>query len=216
MGLVVKLRLPFRLGFAQGKPASAPPGEAGGAAAPAAPRTPDATAQEPATQAAEGAAASLDVDATTTGPAAGAPLATTGNGANSGNAGQSGVQGVDLNASARDAAGPVGVARIVYFDYDSYVIRPEFQSLIEGHARFLKANQARKLMIEGNTDQRGGREYNLALGQKRAEAVRRALALLGVPDSQMEAVSFGKEKPAVDAMNEDAYAQNRRAELVYR
>jgi len=110
----------------------------------------------------------------------------------------------------------VGIARIIYFDYDSYVIKPDFQSLIEGHARFLKANNARRLVIEGHTDQRGGREYNLALGQKRAEAVRRALALLGVPDNQMEAVSFGKEKPAVEGMSEDAFAQNRRAELAYR
>ena len=71
-------------------------------------------------------------------------------------------------------------------------------------------------MIEGNTDQRGGSEYNLALGQKRAEAVRRALALLGVPERQMEAVSFGKEKPAAMGNSEDAYAQNRRAEFSYR
>lgn len=162
-----------------------------------------------------GCSSGVDLDNVPVTDKSGAALAT-GNGANSGNAGQSGVQGVDLNASARDAAGPVGVARVIYFDYDSYVIKPEFQSLIEGHARFLKANTARKLVIEGNTDQRGGSEYNLALGQKRSEAVRRALALLGVPDSQMEAVSFGKEKPAVDAMNEDAYAKNRRAELVYR
>jgi len=162
-----------------------------------------------------GCSSGVDLDNVPVTDKSGAALAT-GNGANSGNAGQSGVQGVDLNASARDAAGPVGVARVIYFDYDSYVIKPEFQSLIEGHARFLKANTARKLVIEGNTDQRGGSEYNLALGQKRSEAVRRALALLGVPDNQMEAVSFGKEKPAVDAMNEDAYAKNRRAELVYR
>ena len=139
-----------------------------------------------------------------------------GNGANSGNTAQSGVAGVDLGQSGRDAAGPVGVSRIVYFDYDSYVIKPEFQSLIEAHSRFLKSSNGRKVMIEGHTDDRGGREYNLALGQKRAEAVRRSLALLGVPDSQMEAVSFGKEKPAVQGNTEDAHAQNRRAELSYR
>ncbi|MFT4242816.1 MAG: peptidoglycan-associated lipoprotein Pal [Acidovorax sp.] len=139
-----------------------------------------------------------------------------GSGANSGNTAQSGVAGVNLGQSASDAAGPVGVSRIVYFDYDSYVIKPEFQSLIEAHSRFIKAAPGRKVMIEGHTDERGGREYNLALGQKRAEAVRRSLALLGVPDSQMEAVSFGKEKPAVQGNNESAYAQNRRAELSYR
>lgn len=85
------------------------------------------------------------------------------------------------------------MARIVYFDFDSYTIKPEFQSLIDGHARFLKANPQRRISIEGHTDERGGREYNLALGQKRSEAVRRSLGLLGVPDSQIEAVSFGKE-----------------------
>ncbi len=103
MGLVVKLRLPFRLGFAQGKPASAPPGEAGGAAAPAAPRTPDATAQEPATQAAEGAAASLDVDATTTGPAAGAPLATFATASPATSAGLAG-RGLDEDRTVEDAS----------------------------------------------------------------------------------------------------------------
>ena len=82
---------------------------------------------------------------------------TTGSGANSGNTSQSGVAGVDLGQSARDAAGPVGVSRIVYFDYDSYVIKPEFQSLIEAHARFIKAGCNRKLMVEGHNDERGGR-----------------------------------------------------------
>ncbi|MDR6215246.1 peptidoglycan-associated lipoprotein Pal [Paracidovorax wautersii] len=137
-------------------------------------------------------------------------------GANAGGTSQSGVAPVDLSQSARDGQGPVGVARIVYFDYDSYVIKPEAQSVIDAHARFIKAVPSRKVMIEGHTDDRGGREYNLALGQKRAEAVRRALGLLGVQDSQMEAVSFGKEKPAVQGSSEDAYAQNRRAELSYR
>lgn len=137
-------------------------------------------------------------------------------GANSGSTGQSGVAGVDLNQSGRDAAGPVGVSRIVYFDYDSYVIKPEFQSLIEAHSRFIKTGQGRKVMIEGHTDERGGREYNLALGQKRAEAVRRSLGLLGVQDGQMEAVSFGKEKPAAQGGTEDVHAQNRRVELSYR
>ena len=112
--------------------------------------------------------------------------------------------------------GPVGVPRIVYFDFDSYTIKPDYQSLIDGHARFLKANPSRSISVEGHTDDRGGREYNLALGQKRSEAVRRALTLLGVNDSQIEAVSFGKEKPAVQGSTEDAYAQNRRAELSYR
>jgi len=137
-------------------------------------------------------------------------------GANAGGAAQSNVAPVDLGASAQQGPGPAGVARIVYFDYDSFVIKPEFQTLIEAHSRFLKANNGRKVVIEGHTDERGGREYNLALGQKRSEAVRRALALLGVPDSQVEAVSFGKEKPAMPGSDEAAMAQNRRAELAYR
>lgn len=136
--------------------------------------------------------------------------------ANAGNTAQSGVAGVDLSQSGQASAGPVGVARLVYFDYDSFVIKPEFQTLIEAHSRFIKAASNRKVMIEGHTDDRGGREYNLALGQKRAEAVRRSLGLLGVSDAQMEAVSFGKEKPANAGGSEDARALNRRAELSYR
>jgi peptidoglycan-associated lipoprotein len=128
----------------------------------------------------------------------------------------SGVTPVTIDQSAQTAQGPVGVARIVYFDFDSYTIKPEYQSLIDGHARFLKANPQRHVTIEGHTDERGGREYNLALGQKRSEAVRRALELLGVADSQIEAVSFGKEKPAVQGTGEAVWAQNRRAEIVYR
>ncbi|MEJ8837483.1 peptidoglycan-associated lipoprotein Pal [Ramlibacter sp. AN1133] len=126
------------------------------------------------------------------------------------------VEPVDATRGATDIAGPNGVGRIVYFDYDSNVIKPEFQNVIEAHARFLKANGSRHVVIEGHTDERGGREYNLALGQRRSEAVRRALELLGVKDSQVEAVSFGKEKPAVPGNDETAFARNRRAEIAYR
>lgn len=105
--------------------------------------------------------------------------------------------------------------RIVYFDYDSFVIKPEFQALIADHARYIKAQSGRKVAIEGHTDETGGREYNLALGQKRADAVRNALGILGVPQGQMEAVSFGKEKPAVAGTTDEAYAKNRRTEIRY-
>ena len=136
-----------------------------------------------------------------------------------GSAGQQGgastVTPVNADPNAGTAQGPVGVARIVYFDYDSYTVKPEFQSIIDGHARFLKGATQRRISIEGHTDERGGREYNLALGQKRSEAVRRALTLLGVSDNQIEAVSFGKEKPAVQGSGEEAWAQNRRAEIRY-
>ncbi|MES2053857.1 peptidoglycan-associated lipoprotein Pal [Polaromonas sp.] len=133
-----------------------------------------------------------------------------------GGASSTAVAPVEIAGANTAAGGPVGVAKIIYFDYDSYVIKPEFQSVVEAHAKYLAANKARKLAIEGHTDERGGREYNLALGQKRAEAVRRALGLLGVTDAQVEAVSFGKEKPAVSGSTEDAYAKNRRAEFNYR
>ena len=129
---------------------------------------------------------------------------------------KTGVTPVTVDPTAGNTIGPAGVARIVYFDYDSYVIKPQFQGLIESHARFLKSNGGRKIVIEGHTDERGGREYNLALGQRRSEAVRRALGLLGVTDSQVEAVSFGKEKPASTGNDESAWSQNRRAEIAYR
>jgi len=129
---------------------------------------------------------------------------------------QSRVAPVAVDNAAALAAGPVGVARLVYFDYDSVAIKTEFQGLIESHARFLRANPARRIAVEGHTDERGGREYNLALGQRRAEAVRRALGLLGVPDNQIEAVSLGKEKPAATGTDEAVYAKNRRAEITYR
>lgn len=112
--------------------------------------------------------------------------------------------------------GPAGVSNVVYFDYDSYTVKPEFQSLLEAHARFMKANKNLRANLEGHTDQRGGSEYNLALGQKRSEAVRRALSVLGISDNQMEAVSFGKEKPAAQGADESAFAKNRRTEIIYR
>lgn len=105
--------------------------------------------------------------------------------------------------------------RTVYFDYDSFVISPDYQALVSENARMILGQTNRKVAIEGHTDERGGREYNLALGQKRAEAVAGAMAILGVPRSQLEAVSFGKEKPAVVGNEENAFSKNRRAEIRY-
>ncbi len=127
---------------------------------------------------------------------------------------QSGVANV-VAEKAGNGIGPVGTAHVVFFDYDSFVIKAEARPVIESHAKFLQANKQRKAMLEGHTDERGGREYNLALGQKRAEAVQRALALLGVPDSQIEAVSYGKEKPAAQGADEASFAKNRRVEFKY-
>lgn len=138
-----------------------------------------------------------------------------GTGGSAGAAGQSGVASVDLSK----AGGPSTAAnlpKVVYFDYDSYVVKDDFRSVVEANAKYLSADRTRKMTIEGHTDERGGREYNLALGQRRAEAVSRALALLGATEGQLEAVSFGKERPAVNGSDEAAYAKNRRAELVAR
>jgi peptidoglycan-associated lipoprotein len=114
-----------------------------------------------------------------------------------------------------DPANPLS-KRSVFFDFDSFTVKPEFQGVVEAHGRYLAANKSRNIVIEGNTDERGGREYNLALGQKRAEAVKQRLQLLGVGDRQIETVSFGKEKPKALGSTEEAWAQNRRADIVYK
>ncbi|MEN9776100.1 MAG: peptidoglycan-associated lipoprotein Pal [Pseudomonadota bacterium] len=113
-----------------------------------------------------------------------------------------------------DPASPLA-KRSVYFDFDSFVIKDEFRSLLEAHAAYLLANPSQRIVIQGNTDERGSREYNLALGQKRSEAVRRALSTLGVPEAQAEAVSFGEERPKATGTDEGSLAENRRADIVY-
>jgi peptidoglycan-associated lipoprotein len=112
---------------------------------------------------------------------------------------------------------PKGVLakRSVYFDFDSYAVRDDGKPVVENHSAYLKQHAQRKVLIQGNTDERGGTEYNLALGQKRAEAVRKAMSALGVPETQMEAVSLGKEKPKAAGHDEAAWAENRRADIVY-
>ena len=102
---------------------------------------------------------------------------------------------------------------MVYFDFDSFVVKDEYRPMIEAHAKVLSTNRGKRMMLEGHTDERGGREYNLALGQKRAEAVLKTMVLLGVQDNQLEAVSFGEERPAVQGSDEAAWAKNRRVEL---
>ena len=139
-----------------------------------------------------------------------------GAGAAGAGAGQSTVTQVQAGPAGADAAGPAGVGRVIYFDFDSFTVKPEFQPLVDQHARFLQGNRGRSVAVEGHTDERGSREYNRALGQKRAEAVRRALTLVGATDAQIEAVSFGEEKPAAMGASEDAYSQNRRVEIRYR
>lgn len=105
--------------------------------------------------------------------------------------------------------------RTVYFDFDSFVIKSEFAPLVEAHAAFLKANGQMRMMVQGNTDERGSREYNLALGQKRSEAVKRALVLLGVNEAQVESVSLGEEKPRCTDQAESCWGENRRSDILY-
>lgn len=128
---------------------------------------------------------------------------------------QAGITGIDLSASNIPGEGPANIAHVVYFDFDSYVVKPEYQSTLQSHAEFLRANRGYTVVLEGHTDDRGGREYNLALGQRRAEAVRQSLDLLGVPGSQTEAVSYGKERPRATGYSEQAHAENRRVEIRY-
>jgi peptidoglycan-associated lipoprotein len=129
--------------------------------------------------------------------------------------------GGDTSATRSAAVDPLNdpsnilYKRSVYFDYDQYTMKEEYRALVEAHGKFLAANPDRKVTIQGNTDERGGSEYNLALGQKRAEAVRRAMVLAGARDSQLEAVSFGKEKPKSTGSDEAAWAENRRADIAY-
>jgi peptidoglycan-associated lipoprotein len=103
----------------------------------------------------------------------------------------------------------------VYFGLDEYTVQAKYQKMLSAHSSYLKANPKQKIIIQGNTDDRGTAEYNLALGQRRSDAVRKSLNLMGVSDDQMEAVSFGKEKPKAEGNNEAAWAENRRADIVY-
>ena len=105
--------------------------------------------------------------------------------------------------------------RSVYYDFDMYSIRDEFQPIVEAHAKFLREHKDLRIRVEGNCDERGSREYNLALGQRRADAIKRALTLLGVPAKQIETVSFGAETPKAQGSNEEAWSENRRSDIVY-
>jgi peptidoglycan-associated lipoprotein len=126
------------------------------------------------------------------------------------------AQGVDpySMAALKDPSSAV-YKRSVFFDFDQYVIKDEFKPLIEAHGKFLVKNPKVKMLIQGNADERGSREYNLALGQKRAEAVKKALLLQGATEGQIEAVSLGEEKPRCTDSNESCWSQNRRSDMLY-
>lgn len=141
---------------------------------------------------------------------------------------QAAATGVTAGAEAAGAAGTTGFEgepledpssplseRVIYFDYDSSTLSTESMNLLEAHAAYLADNPNRQMLVEGHTDERGSREYNLALGERRAESVKQALLLAGARDSQVSTVSYGEESPAAGGSTESAWAQNRRAELVY-
>ncbi len=114
-----------------------------------------------------------------------------------------------------DPANPLSTTRSVYFDFDKSAVKPEGMGVLELHGKYLAANPGLSIKVEGNADERGGAEYNLALGQKRAEAVVKVLKTFGVKDTQLEAVSYGKEKPKALGHDEKSYAENRRGDLAY-
>lgn len=137
------------------------------------------------------------------------------NGANGAN-GAAGADGSGAysNSALKDPRNILS-KRSVYFDFDSATVKGEYKPLVEAHSTFLKKNPQRKVQIQGNTDVLGSREYNLALGQRRAESVKNMMRVLGVPEGQLEAVSYGKEKPKASGTSDADNAQNRRADVAY-
>ncbi len=114
-----------------------------------------------------------------------------------------------------DPNSAISKQRSIYFDFDVFTIKPQYNSVIEQHAAYLKANPQLQVRLEGNADERGSREYNLSLGQKRSESVKRAMTTLGATAGQQEAVSFGEEKPKAAGHDETSWAENRRVDIVY-
>jgi peptidoglycan-associated lipoprotein len=146
-------------------------------------------------------------------------------GGNAGNAaaGSEGAGAGNPNATAGgagedEAAGPQAgllAKRVIYFDFDSSEIKGEGTDIVAAHAKYLAANPATRVRLEGHTDERGSREYNIGLGERRAQSVRRALLLQGAHDAQISTVSYGEERPAVSGHDEAAWAKNRRVEIIY-
>ncbi len=127
------------------------------------------------------------------------------------------VARVDLTArpSALKDPGNILSKRSIYYDFDQYDIKDEYRSLVEAHAKYLRENPGTKMLIQGNTDERGSREYNIGLGQRRSEGVKRMLLLLGAKEAQIESVSLGEEKPKSEGHDESAWSQNRRSDMLY-
>ncbi|WP_019625542.1 peptidoglycan-associated lipoprotein Pal [Thioalkalivibrio sp. ALJT] len=120
-----------------------------------------------------------------------------------------------FDAAALDDPDSPLAERLVYFDFDRDEVKSEFMPMLEAHAAYLSENPGARMRLEGHTDERGTREYNLALGERRAQSVRRVLNLNGVSDDQLEVISYGEEMPVAFQQNEEAWSKNRRVELVY-
>ena len=125
-----------------------------------------------------------------------------------------GAAGTSPFAALKDPNSPLS-KRSVYFEYDKFDIKDEYRPLVEAHAKFLRDNPTAKMLIQGNADERGSREYNVGLGQRRADSLKNMLKLLGARDSQIESVSLGEEKPSCSEHNEDCWAKNRRDDMLY-
>ena len=132
-----------------------------------------------------------------------------------------GVAGTGVTGTAgaiaphKDPANMLSQKRSIYFDYDQFTIKDEYKATVEGHAKYVQGNRTLRIILQGNTDDRGTREYNIALGQKRADAVKKLMMLLGANEIQIETVSFGKEKPRRDGHDDSSWAENRRVDIVY-
>jgi peptidoglycan-associated lipoprotein len=144
--------------------------------------------------------------------AAGAPGATT---SGTGTAGIGGTPTAPGGARVPPKENVVLARRTVYFDYDSFVVKDEYRATVDAHSKFMQANKVARVTLQGHTDERGSREYNIALGQKRADSVKQLMQLLGGTDVQIETVSFGEEKPKAEGHDEAAWSQNRRVEIIY-
>lgn len=128
----------------------------------------------------------------------------------------SGVEGQGMGADELHNPNSILSKRSIYFDFDKYDVKDEYKPLVEAHAKYLTGNKSANVIVQGNADERGSREYNLALGQRRAESVKKMMNVLGVPDSQIETVSFGEEKPKAECHDESCWSQNRRDDIVYK
>jgi peptidoglycan-associated lipoprotein len=150
-------------------------------------------------------------------PAAGTAPTTTTSGVTTAGVGgtASGAAGATAGPNAHKDPKSILAKRSVYFDYDQFTIKDEYKAQVEAHAKYLQANRNLRVIVQGNTDERGTREYNIALGQKRADAVKKLMMVLGASEAQIETVSFGKEKPRREGHDESSWAENRRGDIVY-